>query len=76
MVDFFKSYSLETPWIHKNHKFTKLQLLKGFEDEGIDQKIEIDNQIIDKVLMRKPKNIQFVDANNREESSSNEDSDK
>jgi hypothetical protein len=47
--------------------------LKSFEEGGDDQKIKIDNKIINNVLMHKPKNVVFVNATDQDASSSNDD---
>lgn len=76
LVDFFKSYSLETKWIHKNKTFSKGELIQHFNDRLDDgQKARMDQQIVNNILIRRAKNVTYLDASNINESSSDEDHD-
>lgn len=73
LVDYFKIYSLETPLIKRDLVYSKYELFKSIQeqkDEPLSQKLN--EQIMDKILMGKRGNLQYLHETDRGESSSND----
>ena len=73
LIDYFKIYSLETPSIKKEQAFSKLELFRTFLDASLDaHQQKINDDIIDKILIGRKGNVEYLDATNKSESSSHE----